>query len=621
MNNSSNITPLDIEKFGKPPAATSGNPYAQIIWLFDKRASRAATKETRSTYMGAKRKLLIYLKEQHGNRPFILKEHIDEFFFVRLKKVTDLHGNVKSDLPKLASHTLVSFLSAVRQTLKEAFAQDLLSCHSILNANTKSGFRETNAHKDYSDKELEQILTAVNSEMRVVLRILAGYTSLKPGEGKDPRIKSETNPNARLNDPGHGWKIKANLQWYFENVMKGNASFLNQSEDSSKHKNFYFHASNTHGGIQNVYHSWGVTPFIGRNLIMPTVVNLIYLTGLNPDSLLNLSLDSYVDEHPLTNMPYIKFEKKRSGGEKELHLSLLDSLDEQPLKRKQAINVKKAFDTLVALTQTMRDGLQDECELKNRLIIYEAGSRKKYGEVIGLSSAQTSNWCREIVNKYDLRNDDGEPLEFNLVRFRSTKLTNMALSGRDLFEIQQVARHKSITTTLMYINKNRLDIPIRKVVSEALQRIRENRADYTNECSTKISTAPEYQPIKIYKGLVADCKNTYDPPDSVKRLQGYVQGSACTRFNMCLFCKNVILLKEHLPVLAAYRSQLLDLQNNNIQNLPNADHYDKTLELLEQLFDPDESEFDSDVLEWAVEMSETLDVVIDPLIYHGVTRD
>jgi hypothetical protein len=320
-------------------------------------------------------------------------------------------------------------------------------------------------------------------------------------------------------------------------------------------------------------------------------------------------------------MPYIKFEKKRSGGEKELHLSLLDSLDEQPLKRKQAINVKKAFDTLVALTQTMRDGLQDECELKNRLIIYEAGSRKKYGEVIGLSSAQTSNWCREIVNKYDLRNDDGEPLEFNLVRFRSTKLTNMALSGRDLFEIQQVARHKSITTTLMYINKNRLDIPIRKVVSEALQRIRENRADYTNECSTKISTAPEYQPIKIYKGLVADCKNTYDPPDSVKRLQGYVQGSACTRFNMCLFCKNVILLKEHLPVLAAYRSQLLDLQNNNIQNLPNADHYDKTLELLEQLFDPDESEFDSDVLEWAVEMSETLDVVIDPLIYHGVTRD
>lgn len=106
MNNSSNITPLDIEKFGKPPAATSGNPYAQIIWLFDKRASRAATKETRSTYMGAKRKLLIYLKEQHGNRPFILKEHIDEFFFVRLKKVTDLHGNVKSDLPKLGLHPL-----------------------------------------------------------------------------------------------------------------------------------------------------------------------------------------------------------------------------------------------------------------------------------------------------------------------------------------------------------------------------------------------------------------------------------------------------------------------------------------------------------------------------------
>ena len=621
MNDISKVSLFDLDNYGLPPEPKNDDPFLQVKWLFNCRRDRANSKQRKSGFIAARNRTLIYLEHLHGNKPFLLMQHIDEFFLVRLKQNLELYGNVYKGLPKLKSHTLNGYLSAVRQVLQDGITHGLFSCETMQNANLGPSQRETDAHKDYSDYELEQILNALSCEMRLVHKILAGYKPLNPGVGRDPRIRSASDPNARRFEAGYGWQVLDNLQWYFENEMNAKPSFASTNSLDKTHMKFYHHASFTHGGINNIYKSWGVVPLIRSELIMPIVINLEYLTGLNPNSILDLNIDSYRDEHELTGMPYLSFEKKRSGGELELHLSLLDSNNVIPLKRKQAINVKRAFDLLFTLTKKMRDGLDDAHPLKNKLLIYESGSRKKWGEIIQLTPATTSLWCRSITEKYGLKKDDGEKLDFNLVRFRSTKLTSMALEGRDLFEIQQVARHKNISTTLSYINRTKVDNQIRGEVQEALQKIRENRISFSEGCNSKNDITSNEKPIKFFKGLISDCKNTYDPPDWVKRAQDYEEGKPCVRFNMCLFCKNVIVLRQHLPKLASYRAQLLSVQQNNIQNVPNADHYDKSLELLNQLFDPNKSEFSKEDIEWAVESSESIDVIVDPLIYHGVEHD
>lgn len=621
MTDKSNLVLFDLESYGEPPKPTVENPFAQVIWIFDCRLRRAAAKDTKSSYITARNRFINYLKNTHGDKPFILKDHIDEFFLVRLKQTLILNSNIAEDLPKLKSHTLSSFISIVRQIMEDCITYRLVSCETIQGASLGQSFRETDAHKDYSDTELEQIINALSSEMRLVHKILAGYKPLKPGVGRDPRINSPTNSTATKTADGYGWKVIENLQWYFENVMGAEPCYASTNKDDNTHSSFYYQASNNHGGINNVYKSWGVLPIITSELIMPNVVNLVYLTGLNPTSLLDLNIDAYQDEHQLTGMPYLTFEKKRSGGDLELHLSLLEKSVELSLKQKRAINVKRTFDLILNLTKKMRERLHDDDPLKNKLLIYESRSRFDWGKQIQLTPATTSLWCRTIAEKYDMRNDDGGRLDFNLVRFRSTKLTEMALEGRDLFEIQQVARHKNISTTLNYINRNKVDNHIRSDVLEALQRIRENRVSFTSSCNSNTNKSTNEKPINFFKGLISDCKNTFDPPEWVKKSQDYVEGSPCVRFNMCLFCKNVIVLKHHLPQLAAYRAQLLCVQQNNIQNLPNADHYDNSLELLNQLFDPDKSEFSSEDIEWAIELSEDVDVIVDPLIYHGVEHD
>jgi len=222
-----------------------------------------------------------------------------------------------------------------------------------------------------------------------------------------------------------------------------------------------------------------------------------------------------------------------------------------------------------------------------------------------------------MVEKYDLRNSEGEPLEFNMVRFRSTKLTAMALEGRDLSEIQQVARHKSVRQTVKYINQRRLDEPARREVHNALERIHANRLEIIEHPKATTSHS-RLIPIQPFKGIVADCKNVFDPPDHVKASIGYVEGQACNRMNMCLFCRNVVILKEHLPVLCAYRSQIISIEGTNLQDLPYAHIYEKSVAVIDQLLDPEHGEFSESDIEEAIAIAETLDIVIDPIVYRGV---
>ncbi|MPN06315.1 hypothetical protein SDC9_153571 [bioreactor metagenome] len=86
---------------------------------------------------------------------------------------------------------------------------------------------------------------------------------------------------------------------------------------------------------------------------------------------------------------------------------------------------------------------------------------------------------------------------------------------------------------------------------------------------------------------------------------------------MCLLCKNIVVMKEHIPVLAHYRNQIRAATTNTGVDLPHVALYEKSLAILDQIFDPDTSEFSEEDLDEGVAAAELLDVVIDPLVYSG----
>ncbi|AWB33084.1 site-specific integrase [Orrella marina] len=604
------ITTLDWHEYDRPPNPSKEAPFAQLEWIFNKRKDRMANESTKENYKVAKAFYLQHIELTEGRKPYFLAEKWDEFALIRLKK--ELQDRIDVGNLKASSYTLTGHFSAVRQVMNEALAYNLLRTRVIHPINWGSTFSETDAHASYSDKELSQILAAVAEELRFTYKVVAGYTKQSRDEGRDPRLKPKLGRKS-----GYGFGVEANMRWYFENVLNCEP-IVGIGKNKKQHARFLKAATDEHGGLHNLYRSWGVAASIDENLVIPLAVNLQYLTGLNPSSLLSLKTDCFRDEHPATGMPYLLFEKNRSNGEKEMHLPLLDKREERGLKRKQTLQVKRVISTLLTLTKSLRNGLPEGDPLRGLLFIYCSTGPNAFNQTLPLNERKTHAWCKRMVEKYDLRNDNGDPLNFNFVRFRSTKLTEMALEGRDLFEIQQVARHKSITQTVRYIATNRLDAPARKVVSDALERIRTNQ----EEIAASASSPPtgKHQPIHLFKGLVADCKNVFDPPERVKRAVDYVPGQACTRFNLCLFCRNVVVLKEHLPTLAAYRAQIMASQANNVQNLPHAHIYNQTLSILDNLLDPNVSQFTPDEIEWAMNMATSIDMVVDPLLYRGTCQ-
>lgn len=610
MSEFGKVIPLDLREYGRPPTTTAQAPFAQIEWIFDKRRDRMANSNTKSNYQSAKAFYIQHIKLTEGCAPYLLAEKWDGFALLRFKE--KLQDRIDTGEVEASSYTLTGHFSAVRQVMKEAAAYGLLGTRIIQETNWVPAFSETEMHASYSAQELAQILNAVGEELRYAYAVAGEYQRQPPGSGRDPLVQSHCG-SAR----GYGLGVEANMRWHFENVL-GCEPIVGTGQNKKKHLSFLNSATNLHGGLHTLYRRWGVSAFVDQYLLMPLAINLLYLTGLNPSSLLGLQVDCMRDEHPLTGMPYLLFEKERSGGEKELHLPLLEKREERGLKRKQTLQVKRVITALLKLTERIRNRMSANDPLQQCLFIYESPASCAHGQVLPLTIKQTSAWCKRMVEKYNLRNDAGAPLAFNLVRFRSTKLTEMALEGRDFFEIQQVARHKSITQTVRYIAANRLDEPARKVVSAALEQIRANQEEML--ASPPAPTEAKSQPVHLFKGLIADCKNVFDPPERVKRAVDYVTGQACTRFNMCLFCRNVVVLKEHLPSLAAYRAQIMGIQANNVQNLPHAHLYNQTLSILDNLLDPNISQFTSDEIECALDMAASVDMVVDPLLYRGACQ-
>lgn len=597
------------------PTPTITNSYAQVDFIFNLIAETKTNKSTKDNYKTALTFYKQYLDKTANYNDdfaktglFYLHKHLDELALVNVKRYIDTE-NVKGSEDYLSTYSIIGIFSAIRTVLKEAILLGYTSFENLINVSMTDAVRETDSNVAYSELEMKQIKAALKEELKYVYKVFRKDGYKATGIGEDPR-------------EGKGlWKNVDNMRWYFENVLNFEP-ILGTKENKKLHKNFVEYAPTTYytgiGGLRGIYRQWGVAPLIDADLIMPLILQIALETGLNAQSILELDIDCFEEKNPISGVPVLKYYKERSTGSKELHFNMNDDNANVCLKEFRQEQAKIIQNTIIVVKElTKKIRKEAPVEIQNKLFILQSNSRRKFGEIIAPNHKVSSRWYGQFVDKYNLKNDLGESLNFNLRRFRSTRATELIYKGADLHELQYEMGHKSITTTLHYVDKNKLNDKSNKETSTALETIFANKAWAENNDVTYAKKNLVENNQTIFKGFLCDCKNPFNPPEDVKKLKDYQEDEVCSRVNMCLFCDNVMIFKKNLPSLWMYKQQIETTMAMQDYELPNERYYLKTLDIINALFDAKNSEFSVEDLEEAKTLAQNLDELIDPVTYQA----
>jgi hypothetical protein len=627
----------NVIQFTSPmPDPTFENPYAQVDWIFKEKMSLYEKEDSRSNYRSG---LAFYKKflQQTNNYNALLDSdprfHIrDEWDVMALHKVRQWieATNIEGSEDYLTSYTLISNFSAIRQTMEYAYEHNYVK-RPVINVVMPAAVRETSMRAAYSNEEYAAIFDVISPLIRFSKGLLRTYR--RTGVGRDPRLGKkgigQGKGKGTLKCIGDGWACweKApddsyfprddNMRWYFENMMDC-VALPGTPENKKKHNGFFSSAANIHGGLNELYRKWGVSSFIDQDVIMPLVAELISETGLNVEALLSLKRDCFKEAHPLTGLPYLEYEKPRSGGENELHIALYDKAEDgefMALGQRQSRIISKTIKDILELTEPLVK-LASEND-RSYLFLYQSSGTNGFGKVQRINNKVINNWTQKIVKEYDLRGSEGGPLVFNLSRFRPTKFTEMVTQGYDIFDIMAVAGHKSIITTLAYIDRLKSTTDFHRKIHRELTIIKENKRAYERK-PLPIAITTDAKPGEfVFKAPVCHCKNPYDPPDRAKNSEGYREGDPCIFWNMCLQCENVLITEMNLPKLFAYRIEIMRALANVSEMPGQGELYKKMLMILDEILSPGEV-FSKEILEWAAELAKDREFeVLDTFIHQA----
>jgi hypothetical protein len=387
-----------------PPEPTFEKPHIQLDWLWGRYVQRYKNKKTRDACLARLEAYKRVMTEVHGyddrlvkDNRFYLSVHWDYFALYNAEKYWRSRG--------LSSQTIHSYIKALRNLMQYAARNGLTSVVEFLDPRVNAGKRETKRREAYDDQELEFIRKVISPTIKYVTRILAGY---KPtGVGTDPRSGKAWRDSAhkssgkwiRFDGSGIGWTHWDNLVWYFENVMNCRPVVQHKIHGAKISPIFWQAANKYHGGPSVVWLRLGVAPLIDSKLIVPLAIKLALETGLNPESICKLKRNCYRDSHPLTGLPYIRYYKERSTGEKDLHLALFDAdnQDDYHLLQKQSEIIKRTIRTIIKLTEPLVGNARKED--RDYLFLMEAIKRRNSNEVFRLNGHTIHHWVKGLKNK------------------------------------------------------------------------------------------------------------------------------------------------------------------------------------------------------------------------------
>ena len=562
-------------------------PFIQVEQLFASYCKTVASESGKSNYRAASTSFIKFLSDLHGTVPLNILIAFDQHLLSRYRK----HLEQKIIKEEISSHYANTNLSAVRKALyrlKQVSDIDYI----FFDVGGFSVSRETDIKKPFTMNERLQILDAIEKGIRESRAILTPYK--KSGVGKNPLDKK----GGRI----YGLSTLDNARWLFENCLKCKPVHHNTAK-STIEKSFLAIIADSDKGLIEVYNEWGVPPMINIDVLIPYLLRLAQITGLNADSLLSLDIDDYVDSHKATSKPCLRYWKERSDGYKEYHLDLFNA-ELTWLTSSQAKSIKVIFEELDQLTGSFRQDIEDDA-FKDRLFIYQSNSTKKHGRVSPLLGNKGKNAkalgasLSRFVKKYNLKNDEGDPLTLTISRFRPTFVSDMLRNGVTVREIQLMLGHSSLQTTLGYIDSLDFNSMSRMKINDKLEEIHQSTLDkQVEKVPEDIKSKKNDELVTTFHTPLAECRNIFDPPDFVKNLSSYIPGTPCSQYNKCLGCDNVIITAKNLPeIFAMKRDYTLLKEHSRVMDTPYGHVISENLELIKGITEPELSNFSLEELE------------------------
>ncbi len=447
--------------------------------------------------------------------------------------------------------------------------------------------RSSIAYRPYDKLERESIQAALMTDIAELENLISPYVKLK-------REKADTSDPLVY--------MRTLFEDEFDSKAMDRGSF---NEIPSKLRN---QLTKRRVGLYQFYTELGVfSGVVTAEMLIPLILRFAQVTGLNRDSIFDLEIDSFQLRHPLTARPCLTFWKERSDGEKLYHLDIFNA-DLHWLTSTQSKEIDKLFNLIIALTKRIREHAATE----HRTKLFLVGT--KVGRPISKSNLTLT--YLNFAQKHNITSLSGEPTVITSTRFRPTFVSELLEKDVSIREIQHLLGHKHITTTMGYIDKLDFDRMMRDRTEYSLNRLFEKSVTaFSEKTNDKLKQSKKInQKIIIMQTPLAACKNIFDPPEFIRKLPNYVKGKPCSLYNKCLGCENVLITELNLPELfAMQRSYLYLVGNGEIKNTPYFAAVEENLALLDDILNPNTSDFSSDLLEKAQHESIFIETtLIDP---------
>ncbi len=579
---------ISVSSFADLVVPTKGEPHKQLMHLFACQLKKTISQSHRSDVIATYKHVSTFLKKKLDGQIIYLPNVLNEF------SLDEFHSYLKHCM--LVGQIHNRYANVLQSTYKNVLNKAIeLKTPNFFRFYLPSSFcyitRVTDRYKPYSDKEKECITSAIDHDIKEYSAFKKIYRITGLGrpffDSQNKRIlKNDISPT--LDD----------TRWIFENRMNCKP-VRNATELNNSHVNLAFHQifKNNQIFYENVFEPWGILSRITMKHLLPFFLKLLQVTGMNVESISALEIDDFVDRHPATGKPCLRYWKERSDGQKLYHLDIFKA-DLQWLTTSQGNEVKAIFETVIKLTSYLRE--RTFTSEKNKLWLFESAS----GEIKHLpNKPMLASAITQFSKRHNLFDKSSGCKLIVTTRFRPSFVSDLIDKGVSIREIQLLMGHRHMYTTMRYLDIQDFGQMARGKIKEKLIEIHINAHSAISK--EKIISYPfipnTSQPLST---PLATCKNIFDPPDTVKSLPSYIPGKPCSTYNMCLSCPNVIITKTDLSKLFAMRRDyLIKIQTSRVLDTPFGSVIKSNLELLNTILNPELSDFCETELDHAEHLS------------------